>query len=664
MTLGGKEQPEDKESLIQGDALEPAKSPVKSHSHSHNGKPCNHDHSHSHSHGHHGHSHDESHSHDHDHTASIRLGALPSDPQLNSADLDIFQASQRGLLPRVKQLVDSENVSVQSRDKDNCTALHWAAINNQLAIARLLVERGAEVDAIGGELLATPLHWASRSGHVQMATFLIQKGATPLKKDNQGYNALHLAAHAGHAMMLIYLVAVGVDADSPDTMGRTALMWTAYQGNSPESMEAVIKLKATLDITDSTGYTALHWAIISHHLSFAKTLIQAGATTDIKDPEGKTPADWAKERGHAERYEAILQECSKGKPTGQPFNRDTTNRIIYILPYIEIPVILWLFSTFEWFIALPVTAVLVYLIMGQFVMKYLMAGDPALVKTPFLTSVPQATILYTGFAWLQMLPYTSFLFFEQIIFVTLFVVTCYTFYHSIYSDPGYLRKVQNADERKKTVLMLAEEGKLDARNFCVSCSIRKPLRSKHCKFCDRCVAKFDHHCPYTFNCVGALNHRVFLCFTLSLPLGCWMFLYIASYYFQVAVPSDIVPSSTCFLGASLCANFAFDPSLMTLCMWVFGNSLWVIFLFLFQSYQISISLTTNEFSNYYRFSYLVNPEDRDLPPYRRRMLNPFNLGPIANFMDFLTGGGVLKDVNWFDVYEVPRSLDKASQAMA
>ncbi|KAJ3099103.1 hypothetical protein HDU97_003482 [Phlyctochytrium planicorne] len=645
-----------KESLLKGDSL---KSLSHHHHHDHADGGCDHDHDHDHG--------------SHQHVASIRQGAL-QDPGAGQ-DLNIFQAAQRGVYDRVKYLLDEEKVPASSRDKDNCSALHWAAINDQLGIARLLLERGAEIDAVGGELMATPLQWAARNGHVQMVTFLLQRGASPTIKDNQGYNSLHLAAHAGHAMMIVYLVAAGVDIDIPDTMGRTALMWTAYQGNSPESMDACIKEKATLDKTDSTGYTALHWAVSSigvdenltvyelgHFTSF--NLIEAGATIDVKDPEGKTPMDWAKERGHQARFETLIEEANKGRVSGQPYSKVMTNRLIYMTPFLELPICLWLFARFDWFFSIPLISVVIYLVTAQFIIKYLLAGDMGLTKTPFLTSVPQATLFYAFFAWLQILPYTSYMFISHILFIVLFATTIYFFYRAIYADPGYLRKNKSVEERRKIVLRLAEEGKLDSRNFCTSCSIKKPLRSKHCKFCDRCVAKFDHHCPYTYNCVGAINHRPFMVFVLSLPACAVVFLYMASSYFTLAVPPETPISPNCFVGNDLCANFAFDASLMGFCIWIGLNASWVGLLGVMQGYQIGVGLTTNEYTNFFRFSYLIHPEDRKLPPYRRRMLNPFNMGPIANCFDFWTNGGVFKDINWFELYEVPRSLDKASQSFA
>lgn len=40
----------------------------------------------------------------------------------------------------------SGGVTVNDRDNGNCTALHWAAINNHLMVAKFLVDQGAVVD--------------------------------------------------------------------------------------------------------------------------------------------------------------------------------------------------------------------------------------------------------------------------------------------------------------------------------------------------------------------------------------------------------------------------------------------------------------------------------------------------------------------------------------
>ena len=107
-----------------------------------------------------------------------RTSTTPNDPQANCVyplsnvplladewheiDITIFQAAQMGKVAIVAKLIETDPAIVKSRDFQDVTALHWAAINNQIPVAKYLMDHGAEVDAIGGELVATPLHWCTR----------------------------------------------------------------------------------------------------------------------------------------------------------------------------------------------------------------------------------------------------------------------------------------------------------------------------------------------------------------------------------------------------------------------------------------------------------------------------------------------------------------------
>ena len=63
---------------------------------------------------------------------------------------------------RCHDLIENEGADVNQGDEENITPLHWAAINNRIPVTSYFLQKGADVNAIGGELRSTPIHWAVR----------------------------------------------------------------------------------------------------------------------------------------------------------------------------------------------------------------------------------------------------------------------------------------------------------------------------------------------------------------------------------------------------------------------------------------------------------------------------------------------------------------------
>lgn len=79
----------------------------------------------------------------------------------------------------------------------------------------------------------------------------------------------------------------------------------------------------------------------------------------------------------------------------------------------------------------------------------------------------------------------------NVFFAVLFGLTSFFFFYSMIEDPGYVPKLGSRYQQRSVIAELFEQWKFDEENFCVFCLIRKPLRSKHCRRCGRCVAKHD-----------------------------------------------------------------------------------------------------------------------------------------------------------------------------
>jgi ankyrin repeat protein len=91
---------------------------------------------------------------------------------------------------------------------------HLASERGQVDVARMLIERGADVTAQNDDG-RTPLHLASYRGQVDIARMLIERGADLAAQDNDGDTSLHVVSERGQVDVVHMLIEHGADV----TMG-------------------------------------------------------------------------------------------------------------------------------------------------------------------------------------------------------------------------------------------------------------------------------------------------------------------------------------------------------------------------------------------------------------------------------------------------------------
>jgi ankyrin repeat protein len=72
----------------------------------------------------------------------------------------LLEAVKRGAAAEVAAILEGNPQLARERDDEGATALHYAAFEGQCAIALLLLQHGADINARDGKFDATPAGWA------------------------------------------------------------------------------------------------------------------------------------------------------------------------------------------------------------------------------------------------------------------------------------------------------------------------------------------------------------------------------------------------------------------------------------------------------------------------------------------------------------------------
>ena len=162
---------------------------------------------------------------------SRRTAKMEAENKKRQDEKQLLYACARGDLKKVERLVDC-GVDVNSADKSQMSALHYAAMHARDEVIKSLISRGAEVtttDLKGG---FTAMHWVVINAEPQYgSTDHIDKSLSALVKAGCKVNAtdfnfatpLHIAAQKGNKGCVQALMRLGADPTKVDITGRNSI---------------------------------------------------------------------------------------------------------------------------------------------------------------------------------------------------------------------------------------------------------------------------------------------------------------------------------------------------------------------------------------------------------------------------------------------------------
>ncbi|UCC43738.1 MAG: ankyrin repeat domain-containing protein [Candidatus Zixiibacteriota bacterium] len=191
---------------------------------------------------------------------------------------DILEASRSGDLELVQTILDSDKTAIGMSNDRGSTALHIAVANGHIRIVELLLDLGADLEAIDvdGD---TPLMRAAIGGHSEIFKLLLSRGADAHIKNINKHDILHYAVLGGSVEIIDHTLDMGRDINAKSRDGSTPLFQAVWK-NDREVARFLLEKGADIEAQNNHGFTPLYVARAVSNVDMAQLLVDNGANVE------------------------------------------------------------------------------------------------------------------------------------------------------------------------------------------------------------------------------------------------------------------------------------------------------------------------------------------------------------------------------------------------
>uniref|UniRef100_A0AAR2KG61 Euchromatic histone-lysine N-methyltransferase 2 n=1 Tax=Pygocentrus nattereri TaxID=42514 RepID=A0AAR2KG61_PYGNA len=237
-----------------------------------------------------------------DRRAALQRAILTQDTErkkkLRFHPRQLYPAAKQGEVQKVLlMLMEGIDPAFQPDSQNRRSALHAAAQRGLLDVCYLLIQAGAKLDA-QDKSLRTPLLEAIMNNQVEVARFLMQNGACVYHVEEDGSTGLHHAAKLGNLEIITLLLNTGqVDINAQDSGGWTPIIWAAEHRHT-DIIRALLNRGADVTLKDKEMNVCLHWASFAGSVEIAELVLNAGCPLSSVNLHGDTPLHIAAREGY------------------------------------------------------------------------------------------------------------------------------------------------------------------------------------------------------------------------------------------------------------------------------------------------------------------------------------------------------------------------------